>query len=201
LPASCCQPVVAGGGIYGDLWGELSTHLNPQALLLRFLLCVSLCYKLSPFQALGKVTLHLRVYLQFTWEVGLPSSPVKFSSLCHSHQLSCSWLLGARPAPARASLARPACLFTAPGRIPFPKSLELRAPHPFSCVSYLFLLLITQFLFYPGVEVSLSRGLCCSGSGLSVGEPRYRKAHLVRVFPSLLGAGDWRPRGPPCFSV
>jgi hypothetical protein len=26
--------------------------------LLRFLLCVSLCYKLSPFQALGKVTLH-----------------------------------------------------------------------------------------------------------------------------------------------
>jgi hypothetical protein len=244
LPASCCQPVVAGGGIYGDLWGELSTHLNPQALLLRFLLCVSLCYKLSPFQALGKVTLHLRVYLQFmwevglppspvqfcshlhfhklscswllggaaapasrhvclqfTWEVGLPSSPVKFSSLCHSHQLSCSWLLGARPAPARASLARPACLFTAPGRIPFPKSLELRAPHPFSCVSYLFLLLITQFLFYPGVEVSLSRGLCCSGSGLSVGEPRYGKAHLVRVFPSLLGAGDWRPRGPPCFSV
>jgi hypothetical protein len=29
-------------------------------LLLRFLLCVSLCYKLSPFQALGKVTLHPR---------------------------------------------------------------------------------------------------------------------------------------------
>jgi hypothetical protein len=26
--------------------------------LLKFLLCVSLCYKLSPFQALGKVTLH-----------------------------------------------------------------------------------------------------------------------------------------------
>jgi hypothetical protein len=26
--------------------------------LLRFLLCASLCYKLSPFQALGKVTLH-----------------------------------------------------------------------------------------------------------------------------------------------
>jgi hypothetical protein len=27
--------------------------------LLRFLLFMSLCYKLSPFQALGKVTLHL----------------------------------------------------------------------------------------------------------------------------------------------
>jgi hypothetical protein len=28
--------------------------------LLRFLLCMSLCYKLFPFQALGKVTLHPR---------------------------------------------------------------------------------------------------------------------------------------------
>jgi hypothetical protein len=56
-------------------------------------------------------------------------------------------------------------------------------------------------LFFPGVEVSLSRGLCCSGPGLSVGEPQYRKAHLVRVFPSCLGNGDWQPGGPPCFSV
>jgi hypothetical protein len=30
-------------------------------------------------------------------------------------------------------------------------------------VSLLFLLLISQFLFFPRVEVSLSRGLCCSG--------------------------------------
>jgi hypothetical protein len=103
----------------------------------------------------------LRVYLQFMWEVRLPSSPVEFSSLRHSHQLSCSWLLGVRPAPtpARASPARPACLFTVPGRIPFPQSSALSAPHPLSCVSYLFLLLITQFLFFPWVEVSLSRGL------------------------------------------
>jgi hypothetical protein len=55
------------------------------------------------------------------------------------------------PAPTRGSPARPACLFTVPGRIPFPQSLALRAPHPLSCVSYLFLLLITQFLFFsPG---------------------------------------------------
>jgi hypothetical protein len=50
-------------------------------------------------------------------------------------------------------------------------------------------LLSTQFLFFSRVEVSLSRGLCCSGPGLSVGEPQYREAHLVRVFPSLMGAG------------
>jgi hypothetical protein len=28
---------------------------------------------------------------------------------------------------------------------------------------------------------------------LSVGVPRYREAHLVRVFPSRLGASDWWP--------
>jgi hypothetical protein len=32
LPAHCCQPAVAGGIIYADLWGELSTHLALQAL-------------------------------------------------------------------------------------------------------------------------------------------------------------------------
>jgi hypothetical protein len=53
-----------------------------------------------------------------------------------------------------------ACLFTVPGRIPFPQSLALSAPHPLSPVSLLFLLLITQFLFFPRVEVGLSRGLC-----------------------------------------
>jgi hypothetical protein len=105
------------------------------------------------------------------------------------------------PAPARASPARPACLFTVPGRIPFLQSSALSAPHPLSCVSYLFLLLITQFLFFPQVEVSLSRGLCCSGPGLSVGVLQYRKAHLVRVFPIRLGVGDWRPGGLPGFSI
>jgi hypothetical protein len=52
------------------------------------------------------------------------------------------------PAPARGSPAHPACLFTVLGRIPFPKSSALSAPHPLSCVSSLFLLLITQFLFF-----------------------------------------------------
>jgi hypothetical protein len=59
LPAHCCQPAFAGGVIYADLWGELSTHLALQALFTQSF-PVSLCYKLSPFQALGKVTLHPR---------------------------------------------------------------------------------------------------------------------------------------------
>jgi hypothetical protein len=78
------------------------------------------------------------------------------------------------PTPARGSLER----------IPFPQSSALRAPQTLFCVSYLFLLLITQFLFFPEVEVSLSRGLRCSGPGLSVGVPQYCKACLVHVFTS-----------------
>jgi hypothetical protein len=105
------------------------------------------------------------------------------------------------PAPARASLAHQACLFTVLGRIPFLQSLALSVPHPLSHVSLLFLLLISKFLFFPWVEVSLSRGLCCSGPGLSVGALWYHEAHLVRVFPSHLGKGNWQPRGPPCFFV
>jgi hypothetical protein len=210
--------------------------------LFRVLLCGSLCYRLSPFQGDTAPTLSgLHVYLQFMWEVGLPPSPVKFSSHCHFHKLTCSWLLGSTaapasrhvclqftwevglpsspvefsslhhshqlsrswllgacpaPAPARASPAHLACLFKVPGRIPFPQSLALSAPYPISCVSLLLLLLITQFLFFPRGEVSLSRGLCCSGPGLSVGVPRYHEAHLVCVFPSRLGASD---RGPSLF--
>jgi hypothetical protein len=34
-----------------------------------------------------------------------------------------------------------------------------------------------------------------------VGVPQYREAHLVCVFPSHLGVGDWQPGGPPGFSI
>jgi hypothetical protein len=69
------------------------------------------CYKLSPFEAQwGGDTAYtfsgLCFYLQFTWEVGLPPSPVEFSSHHHFYKLSCSWLLGMCSCS-----CRPACLF------------------------------------------------------------------------------------------
>jgi hypothetical protein len=75
--------------------------------------------------------------------------------------------------------------------------------HPtlFPACLYCSYCLLVSFSFFPGVEVGLSRGLCCSGPGLSVGVLWYRETHLVRVFPSHLGVGVWRPGGPPCFSV
>jgi hypothetical protein len=105
------------------------------------------------------------------------------------------------PAPARASPAHPACLFTVPGRSPFPQSSVLSASTLFPTCLYCSYCLLVSFSFFPRVVVSLSRGLCCSGPGGSVGVLRYCKAHLVCIFPSNLGTGNWQPGGPPCFSI
>jgi hypothetical protein len=55
-------------------------------------------------------------------------------------------------------------------------------------MSLLLLLLITQFPFFPWVEVSLSRGLCCSGPGLSVGVPC-----TVKLTCSASSQAVWAP--------
>jgi hypothetical protein len=179
LPARCCQPAVAGVIIYADLRGELSTHLALQALFTQSSPVHEPLLQTFPFPStLGKVTLHqlsqacVFVYSSCGKWVFLPllwSFPP--STTLTSFPVPCCWAHVL--APARASLAHLACLFTVLGRITFPQSLVLSAPHPISRVSSLFLLLITQFLFFPWVEVDLFRGLCCSGSGLSVGVPQY----------------------------
>jgi hypothetical protein len=113
----------------------------------------------------------LHVCLQFAWEVGLPSSPVEFSSLRHSHKLSRSWLVGMHPR-FRWSLSRPPGLFIySPRKDSLPPIFGTQcAPPSFQHCSYCLLL---SFSFFPQVEVGLSRGLCCSGPGLSVRVPQY----------------------------
>jgi hypothetical protein len=116
----------------------------------------------------------LRVCLQFTWEVGLPPSPVEFSSLRHSHQLSRSWLLGARPR-SRRSLSSPPGLFVYSSRkdsLP-PIFGTQCAPPSFPHVFIIIIAYYSVSLLSP-VEVGLCRGLCCFGPALSVGEARYR---------------------------
>jgi hypothetical protein len=175
LSARCCQPAVAGGIIYADLWGELNTHLALQALFTQSSPVHKPLLQAFPFPStLGEMTLHpLSQACVFVY-----SSCGKwvFSPLLWSFPPSATLTSFPDPgcwvhAPAPAG---PACLFTVPGRIPFPQSSALSAPHPLSHMSLLFLLLITQFLFFPPVDGSLSRGLCCSGPGLSVGVPQYR---------------------------
>jgi hypothetical protein len=113
-PAHCCQLAVAGGFIYADLRGELSTHLVPQALFTQSSVREP-PVKLSPFpfpSTMGEVTLHPHsqacVFIYSSrgkWV--FPPSPVEFSSLRHSHKLSHSWLLGTSPG-SRQSLSGPA---------------------------------------------------------------------------------------------
>jgi hypothetical protein len=59
LPARCCQPSAAGGVIYADLRGELSTHLALQALITRSSPVRDPLLQAFPFPStLGEVTLH-----------------------------------------------------------------------------------------------------------------------------------------------
>jgi hypothetical protein len=59
LPAHCCQPAVAGGVIYADLWGELNTLLAPQALFSQSSVREPLLQAFPFPSTLGEVTLHL----------------------------------------------------------------------------------------------------------------------------------------------
>jgi hypothetical protein len=174
--------------------------------LLRVLLCGSGCYELSPFQALGEVTLYplsqasMFVYLQFMWEVGLPPSPVEFSFLHHSHKISCSWLLGMR------RLSRPlqlAGMFIYSSRRDSPPPLFSAQGTP-PCYPCVFIVLIAYYsvsLFFPGWG-SVCPGGYADLSQVVCGCTTYHLAHrVVCIFPSCLGAVVWWPGGPPGFSI
>jgi hypothetical protein len=131
--------------------------------LLRVLLCASRCYKLSPSKHTRggdtEPTFSGRsVYLQLTWKVGLPPSPVEFSSLCHFYKLSCSWLLG---------MCCHSCLFW-PGLFIY-SSVRDSSPPLFGAqgtppsLLHVFVVLIAYYsvsLFFSLGGVSMSRWLC-----------------------------------------
>jgi hypothetical protein len=82
LPAHYCQPAVAGGVTYTDVWGELSTHLALQALFTQSSVhdATTTSFPLSKHTGGGDTAptfSGLRVYLQFMWEVSLP--PLRWS--------------------------------------------------------------------------------------------------------------------------
>jgi hypothetical protein len=165
-PAFCCYPAVAGGVIYADLRGELSTHLFLQALFTQSSPVCKPMLQAFPFPStLGEVTLHplsqacvfvfsSLVRWVFPLSCGVFLPPLLSEAFLHLVAGRTPQLLPESLSP---SLA---CLFTVLGRIPFPPSLVLSVPHPLSHMSLLFLLLITQFLFFPQVEVGLSRRIC-----------------------------------------
>jgi hypothetical protein len=127
------------------------------------------CYKLSPFQAhWGRwhCTCFLWLACLFTVHEGSGSSPLSCGVFLPPPLLQAFPLLVA----GHVSLLLPSPAGLLWGISP-PRPSVLRVPHPLCYLSFLLLLLIIQgfFSFFPLVEVSLSRELCWSGLGLSVG--------------------------------
>jgi hypothetical protein len=204
LPARCCQPAVAGHIIYADLWGELSTHLAPQALFTQSSPVQEPLLQAFPFPStLGEVTLHLLwqacvfiyssrgkwVFHPLLWSFP-PSATLRSFPLLVAGRDLCSH-------PLWPGLA---CLFTVLGGIPLPPSSVLSAPHPLCYLCLLFLLLITLSPFSLGGGWSV-QGAMLIWPRVVCGSTVYRLAHLVCFFPRRVGVGIWRPGGPPGFSV
>jgi hypothetical protein len=89
----------------------------------------------------------LCVYLQFMWEVGLPPSPVEFSSHHQFYKLSRSWLLGVC---SYSCLLQPAC-----ERFSLPSFSALRVPRPLCYCLFCCYCLLFSFSFFPGWDRSV----------------------------------------------
>jgi hypothetical protein len=129
------------------------------------------------------------------WEVGLPPSPVEFSSLCHSTSFPAPGCWVCTPAPPGASLDRPSLFIYNSGKDSPPLLFGAQcAPPSLQCV---FIVLIA---YYSVSLFSLAGGWSVQGAMLFwprvvCGSTVYHLAHLVHVFPSRLGAGACQPLG------
>jgi hypothetical protein len=142
--------------------------------LLRVLLCVSHCYKLSPFQP-HWVRWHCTCFLWpaclFTAHMGSGSSPFSCRVFLPSVLLQGFPLLVAGCVPLL--LPSPAQLVYLQFCEGFPSpALQCSGfPTLFATCLYCSYCLLLSFSFFPCVGVSLSRGLCWSGPGWSVELP------------------------------
>jgi hypothetical protein len=174
LPARCCQPAVAGGFIYADLWGELSPHLALQALFFQSSLVREPLLQAFPFPStLGEVTPHLLsqacvfiyssrgkwVFPPLLWSF----SP---SSTLTSFPAPGCW---ARPCSRQSLSGLPALFIYSSWKDSPPPLFRAQVAPP--SLQRVFIVLIAYYsvFLFPWVEVDLCRGLCCSGPGLSVG--------------------------------
>jgi hypothetical protein len=141
------------------------------------------------------------VYLQITWEVGVPPSPVEFTSLCHSHKLSCSWSWVHAPASAGASLARPSLFIYSLGKdSPPPLFGAQGTPPSLLCVFIVLIAYYSVSLSSPGGGWSV-QGAMLIWPRVVCGSTVYCLAHLVHVFPSHLGVSVWQPGSLPGFFI
>jgi hypothetical protein len=199
-PACCCQPAVAGGFIYAALWGEVNTHLAPQALFTQSSVQLSLLQAFPFPSTLGKVTLH-----------PLSQASVFIYSSCGKWVFppllwSCPPTAIFTSFPALLGLCRRSCLLQPAVVRDFP-SPTFGAQGALPSLLHVFFVVIA---YYSGFFSLFSLGGGWSVQGAVLIWPRvvcgstvYRLAHLVVcIFPSRLGAAIWQQHGsPPGFSV
>jgi hypothetical protein len=166
----------------------------------------SCCYKPSPLQAHGGGGCGATptfscwlVYLQFMWR---SAPPWLSGGMCYTLATVTSLFLSKHIGRGAATPAFSGWLVFLQFKwgVPFPHSLELRAPCPLCYVSFNFIfysatyLLFSLFfsLFSLG-GFSLSRGLCLFTMCCL--------AHLVVCFSQDARAGIWWLRSPPGFSI
>jgi hypothetical protein len=105
------------------------------------------------------------------------------------------------PAPAGASPARPGLFIYSSGKDSPPPLFSAQCTPPsLQCVFIVLIAYYSGSLFSPGGGQSV-QGAMLIWPRLVCGSTTYCLAHLVRIFPSHLGMGNWRPGGPPGFSV
>jgi hypothetical protein len=193
LPAHCCQPAVAGGLIYSDLRGDLSTHLALQALFMQSSPVLELLLQAFPFPStLGEVTLHplsqASVFIyssrgKWVFPPLLWSFPP--TATFTSFPTPGCWACAAAPA-----FSGTACLFIVLGRISPPPLFSAQGT-PLSLL-HVFIVVIA---YYSVSLFSLGGGLSVQGAMLIwpwvvCGSTTCHLAHLVvRVFPIRLGTG------------
>jgi hypothetical protein len=137
----------------------------------------------------------LHVYLQFTWEVGLPPSPVEFSSHCCFYKLSRSWLL---------SVCYCSCLLQLVSCEGFPLSPRRYSglPSLFAMCLFFVIAYYSVFFFFPWWWSDCSGGYTDLAQDCLWEYQVLLSSSCGLLLPKLLGTDVWWHRGsPPCFSI
>jgi hypothetical protein len=116
LPTHCCQPAVAGGVIYADLRGELSTHLALHSLFTQSSVRELLLQAFPFLSTLRKVTQHLlsQASVFIYSSCGKWSSPLSCGVFLPPPLLQAFPLLITGLCATAPAFFGPACLFTVP---------------------------------------------------------------------------------------
>jgi hypothetical protein len=179
LPAHCCQPAFAGGFIYADLRGELSTHLALQALFTQSSPVHELLLQAFPSPStLGEVTLtsFLRPACLFTAHMGNGSSPLSCGVFLPPPllQVSCSWLLGVCR---HSCLLWPGLFIYSSEGFPFPSLWRSGCPTLFATCLYCSYCLLLSFSFFPWVWSA------CPGGYADLAQGFLQEYHILLSSP------------------